>query len=221
MKKRWLMRLSLAGMLVSGCAALPRGSVIFSHTPLLPTGTISATAVLRNLEDKRPPQEHRALKNIEHMDEQVTSLLLEDFQHVKLFNALELTSDASHADLLLRGEIRSLTWSSRWYPITFIPYVNLVTLLGFPAGINTGSVRIYLEVVNTHSGKVLTQYEKSSGASRTYSIYQANEYRVAGGEETREALRTVFDELKKSIWDDRTLLSTARPAESTPSASSP
>ena len=208
MRRQWLMLVGSGalGVLLTGCAAIPKGSVIFTHTPLLPTGTINAKAGLQILQDKRPGDEQRALKNISNVNEQLTSLLLQDFQQVKLFESLELMTDPARADITLRGEIRSLTWRSRWSPITFIPYLNLITFFGFPAGDNTGGVRIYLEAVNSRTGEVLARYEKSSGASRTYSIYQATDYRVSGGEETREALRAVFDELKLALWHDRALL---------------
>ena len=196
-------------LLVSGCAALPKGSVMFTHTPLLPVGTIDVKAGLQILQDERPQKEKRALKTISSIDEQATSLLLQDFQQAKLFESLELTSDSEQVDILLRGEIRSLTWRSRWYPVTFIPYVNLVTFLGFPAGINEGGARIYLEVVNARTGAVIERYERSSGSSRTYSIFQATDHRTSGGEETREALRTISDELKRALWNDRAKLTAA------------
>ena len=197
-------------LLLAGCAAMPRGSVIFTHTPLLPAGTIHASAALEVLRDVRPDEEQRALKTIPHIDEQVTALLLQDLTHVNLFDSVVLANEGVRPDILLRGEIRSLTWDSKWNPITFVPYLNIITLLGFPAGRNQGSVKLYVEAVDAKSGEVLARHEKSSGSSRTFSIYQT-ECRTAGGEETREALRIVFDELKQALWADRERLA-SRPA---------
>ena len=197
---------------LTGCAALPKGSVILTHTPLLPVGTIQTRATLEILTDQRPEEELRAMRNIPHLNEQVTSLFLQDLRQAKLFSSLEFPADPTQVDVIIRGEIRSLRWRSKWYPITFIPYLNLITLLGFPAGNNEGGVRLFIEAVNAHTGAVIASHEQSSGSSRTYSIYQATDYRVAGGEETREALRTVIDDLKAALWGDRRLIEAAASA---------
>lgn len=188
---------------VAGCAALPKSGVLFQHTVLLPKGTIPLRAGLTILIDGRPEKERKSLRNISGVTDQVTAVLLKDFHDAEVFNSIEMTDNPSRVDVILKGEIRSFTWRSSWNIIIFLPYVSLVSLFGVPVGKNTGNVGIVLDVVDAKSGRIISSYAKASGDERHYSIYQAADYRVGGGEETSNSFRNVVGELQVAILQDR------------------
>jgi len=189
--------------LLAGCAALPKSTVMFQHTPLLSKGTIPLKAGIMTLTDDRPKDEQKALRNVSAVSDQVTAVLLKDFKDANLFQQLQLVSDSKDVDVLLRGSVRSFYWRSSWNFILFVPYVSLVTLFGVPVGKNVGRVAVALDVVDPKTNQVIATYVKASGDERDYSIYQAQEYRAAGGEETGNAFRTVADQLQAAILADR------------------
>ena len=67
--------LVLSILLVTGCAALPKGSVLFQHTPLLHRGTVEVKAGMDYLDDKRSEKEKKMMKNLSNLNEQITAVV--------------------------------------------------------------------------------------------------------------------------------------------------
>lgn len=189
--------------LLLGCAAMPKSTSLFHHVPLLPRGTVDVKAGFDAFDDKRPQKEKKMMKNIPDLAEQVSSVVCRDFRDAELFDSIQMGYTKDEVDIIVRGEIRSFFWKSGYSATTFIPYVNLIHLIGIPCGSNKGGVELYVELVNAKTGERIAAYNESSNSKKAYSVYQSMSHRVSGGEETGGAFRIVVDLLRKDILVDK------------------
>lgn len=187
----------------AGCAALPKGTVLFQHAPLLPKGSIPVKAELTTFKDSRPTGEREALRNVSGVADQITAVALRDFKEARVFESIELTGELRDVDVLLRGEVRSFSWDSSYNGLQFIPYVNLLAVFGVPTGKTTWKVALYLEVVDAKTQQVIASYTKSSEDERSFTLYNATDHRASGGEEASNAFRVVMNDLQSAILQDR------------------
>ena len=190
-------------LLLASCAALPKGSILFQHTPLIPKGKIAANVGMEPLQDKLPESDRNSLKTIENVSEQVSYLVCKDFQDAGLFKSIKLDYNPNEVDIVLKGELRSFYWRSGVTPTLFLPLIQIIHLLGVPAGKNTGKAEIYLELVNAKTGQTISSYDESSESRKSFTIYQWTSARTSGGEETSYALREVIDRLRDDILRDK------------------
>jgi hypothetical protein len=186
-----------------GCSALPKGTVMFQHSPLLPKGSIPVKAELTTFKDTRPTEEREALRNVSGVADQITAIALKDFKDARVFESIELRGELSEVDVFLRGEVRSFSWDSAYNGLQFIPYVNLLAVFGVPTGKTTWKVALYLEVVNARTQQVIASYTRSSEDERSFTLYNATDHRASGGEEASNAFRVVMDDLQSAILQDR------------------
>jgi hypothetical protein len=188
---------------LSGCAALPKSSVLFQHTPLLPKGTVEVKVGMDYLDDKRPDKEKKKMSHISDLSEQVTSVVCRDFRDAELFKSIKLGYNPDEVDIIIRGELRSFFWESGYSPTTFMPYLQFIHIFGVPAGTNKGRVEIYLQLVNAKTGEIISSYDEATDSKKSFSIYQSQSYRTSGGEETSDAFRIIVDQLRNDILLDR------------------
>lgn len=191
------------GVIITGCAALPKSSVLFQHTPILPQGTVQVKAGMEKFVDKRSEKEKKCLKNITDIADQITSVFCRDFRDAELFESVKLGYDPEAVDVIIKGEIKSFFWKSGHSATAYIPYINLIHLLGVPSGENKGRVEIVLELVNANTGEIISKYSEATDSKKFFTIYQYTSHRGSGGEETSDAFRMIVDLLVKDIVADR------------------
>ena len=181
----------------SGCASL-NSSVPFQYQPsLLSSGQpIDKSAAFTLLTDDRPEKDRKYTKSIKDVPDKITSKLIEDFQASRLFKDVHyLPQDGD--DIILSGTIRRFKWKLYAAPITYIPYVNLVVLLGIPSQTAYGVVEIELVLKDKATGEELGRFSAASEVKTHYTIYNIKSGEA--GAELAESLRDVAKDLKQDI----------------------
>ncbi len=108
-----ILGVSMVGVLLAGCLALPKSDRTMFQEPLLASkGTLPLKAGLMTLTDARPAGERRSFPDIEDFPDRITLELLMDLSEAQLFSSIG--HDSRGADVILRGEIRSFEWKARY-----------------------------------------------------------------------------------------------------------
>ena len=200
---RRVIAVAIVAAVGAGCMVLPKPGTLFEDPPLAVKGTVPLRAALLTLSDVRPAAERRTIRNIDSLPEHVTSILLTDFSEARLFSVIGL--DPRDADVLLRGELRSLSWRARHKPLPYIPAVGgTLAELGLPVASSMGDVEIALDVVNVKTDQVIGSYAGSGRESRTYTVFTPW-YRNEGD----GAFRAAAGALQQAILNDRDRLTAA------------
>jgi hypothetical protein len=170
-------------------------------------GTVPLRAALATLRDARSPAERAELVAIENLPEQITSVLLTDFSDARIFASIGLATEPRDVDVLLRGEIRSLSWKPRHNPWPYVPGLGFLAAIGVPVARSVASVDIALEVANARTDQVIGAYSGSGREQRAYTL-QTPYFRATGNGPFRRAA----EELQEAILQDRDRLVAAAAA---------
>lgn len=201
----WSMRVlgaALSGALVAGCMALPKSDrTMFQEPPLVGKGMIPLKAGLLTLTDARPPAERRSLREIEDFPDRITLELLMDLSEAQLFTSIG--HDTRGADVILRGEIRSFSWTPRYNPWPYVPAFGIIAAFGVPVARSSSQVELAIDVVNAKTDERIASYTKAASARRAYWVYRYQDFTAGSDRDTDSAFRQVVEELQADILKDR------------------
>jgi hypothetical protein len=202
---RVVLGLSIAGAAVAGCMALPKASAMLEDPPLDVRGTLPLRAALLPLRDARAPGE--GATRSPGSAEEITSVLLTDLSEARVFSSVAFATEPPNADVLLRGEIRSLSWRASQRPL-FIPGFGVLAALGVPVATSAADVGLALDVLSARTGEVLGSYAGSGAERRRYTIYTPAA-RLSG---TDGPFRHAVEEIQQAMLADQArLVAAAKP----------
>jgi hypothetical protein len=207
--RAWLGRtlgVALIASAIAGCMALPRSRMLFEEPRLDPKMTLPLRAALAPLRDARPPGEQAELTPTESSPEQVTFVLLTDLSEARVFSSISLASEGQQPDVLLRGEIRSLSWKPRHNPWPYVPALGFLAEIGVPVARVVASVDIALDVTNPRTDQVIGSYRGSGREQRNLTL-ATPWLRVSGN----GAFRAAAEQLQDAMLADRDRLLAAAP----------
>ena len=181
---------------LSGCSML-NGSVPFRYVPSL--NTVPRTGAVLGMEkfvDSRPAGDREATDYIPDIDEKITAKVLDDLQSSRIFADIEIPARREADDLILKGEIKRFYWKTTHNPVKFIPFVNMLMLLGIPSEHVEAVTELKITLTDAKTNAVVGKYDKI--ATRTD---RATMYTTRFGESGAELAET-FREVMKQIKGD-------------------
>ena len=187
-----------AVILASGCASL-NSSVPFQYQPsLVSSGKQIPKAVGFNLlTDNRPEKDREYTKSIKDVPEKVTSKLIEDFEHSKIFQDVHYPP-RENDDIVVTGNINRFKWKLYTRGIAYVPYLGLAAgIFGVPLTRAYGLADIQLELRDKATGRILCSTSGSSEVETLYTMY--NLKTGEAGAELAESLRDVGKKLKQDV----------------------
>ncbi len=187
-------------LLMSGCSTL-NGSVPFRYVPSLSTMPQNDAAIgMDKFVDSRPADDREVTKAIPDVDEKVTSKVLEDFRSSGMFARVDFPARADKDAFIVKGEIKRFYWKTKHNPIKFIPFVNLLLLLGITSYNIEAVVDLRVQILDAKTGAVLSEYDKTSTKTESATLYDNKS--GESGAELAEAFREVVKQIKDGIAGD-------------------
>ena len=187
-------------LLMSGCSTL-NGSVPFRYVPSLSTMPQNDAAIgMDKFVDSRPADDREVTKAIPDVDEKVTSKVLEDFRSSGMFARVDFPARADKDAFIVKGEIKRFYWKTKHNPIKFIPFVNLLLLLGITSYNIEAVVDLKVQILDAKTGAVLSEYDKTSTKTESATLYDNKS--GESGAELAEAFREVVKQIKDGIAGD-------------------
>jgi len=201
---RRVLCLCVIGVATAACMALPgRQVAVFQEPPLPMKGTIPLIAGLMTLEDARPVDERRAMRDIEKLPERVTLQILIDWKDANLFRQLNHVSEPQGADVILKGELRSFRWKPSYAWLPYIPALGTLAAFGVPVAYSDDAVEIALDVIDPKSGQAIASYTKMAQSHHSYWVYRYQDFTAGDDRQTNSAFRQVADQLQTAMLGDR------------------
>jgi hypothetical protein len=150
--------------------------------------------------DSRPADDREVTKAIPDVDEKVTSKVLEDFRSSGMFARVDFPARADKDAFIVKGEIKRFYWKTKHNPIKFIPFVNLLLLLGITSYNIEAVVDLRVQILDAKTGAVLSEYDKTSTKTESATLYDNKS--GESGAELAEAFREVVKQIKDGIAGD-------------------
>lgn len=158
---------------IQGCTTYGIGMMAFDYIPSLPgSEPINIRVGIEKLLDKRPETDRSTTKDTVNLDERVTHKLFDDFQSSKIFSEVNYPVKKEEDILIIKGDIKRFYYKDTFY------YGGITSF--------TAEVNLHVQLVNSGTGKVLAEYDKSSVRKDSLS----------------EAFRDVVKQIKENIVSD-------------------
>src|SRR5262245_12127357 len=187
--------LSLAAAVLTSCMALPKADrTMFQEPPLLNRGTLPLKAAIVTLRDARPDVQRRASLDIEDFPARITLELMMDLSEARLFSSIG--QDTKGADVILRGEVRALTWKPRYDWAPYVPALGILAAFGVPVAHSNSDVELGLDVVSAKTDQVIASYTKAASRRQSYWVYRYQDFTAGSDRDVDSAFRQVTDELQ-------------------------
>lgn len=164
----------ITSAVIQGCATYNIDMWAFDYIPSLPSSEpINIRVGIEKLLDKRPETDPSTIKDTVDLDGRITHKLFEDFQSSKIFSEVDYPVKKERDMLIIKGDIKRFYCKDTFY------YGHGIT--SFKTEVN-----LYVQLVDSGTGKVVTEYDKSSLRKDSLS----------------EAFRDVVKQIKENIVSD-------------------
>lgn len=163
----------ITSSVIQGCATYDINMTAFEYIPSLPSSEpINIRVGIEKLLDKRPETDPSTTKDTVDLDGRITHKLFEDFQSSKIFSEVDYPVKKEKDVLIIKGDIKRFYCKDTFY------YGGITSF--------KTEVNLYVQLVDSGTGKVVAEYDKSSLRKDSLS----------------EAFRDVVKQIKENIVSD-------------------
>jgi hypothetical protein len=192
---------AVVGAFAAGCMALPNSDrTMFQEPPLPNRGTLPLKAGLMTLVDARPADGRQSLKEIEDFPDRITLEVLMDLSEAQLFRAIG--HESAGVDVILKGEIRSFSWTPRYNWVPYVPALGTLAAFGVPVAYSRATVELTLDIIDAKSNQPIVSYTKAATGKNSYWVYRYQDFTAGSDRDTDSAFRQVVGELQTAILAD-------------------